>query len=278
MEKDYTAALIIVLVGIFTLYFFLMPTVALSTETRQEEEAYTINVPTEEQYMENVCNNVNLKGSSTFKESDSYCIKTTTECANTEQYCCAYKQECATYEQYCTHYGLKNGACKKWNWLGTVCAEYYQVQGDCETYGTRCSSNKDVCSKQCSRCAGYEYPCTQYYQYCIFLIKNLDDTRGYFTITSNIFDANDNILKEETKGVWVDAADQEEISFDYYSNTEVSFSCSGVISEYPTKNKCENVVKTRTVDKPTVMTRLIPKEYVVKRSCTLAQRVFKKCK
>ena len=152
-----------------------------------------------------------------------------------EDRCTSY--DCASYSKVCVSYGTRDGSCKKWNWLGTVCAEYYQVQGDCIRYEEVCNSNK----------------CTSWYHTCKLEITNLDTERGMFTVSGTVLDSNQKVLITQTPAVNIDRYDTETLSWGH-SRTSGSVYCSYKNIGVPRKTVCEVVVKTRKVQREKTVT------------------------
>ena len=174
MKMEYNKRLLLVVgvaILLFAIFVFAIPFGYTATEVRTVDTPTTAAVMVDTPSTSYECSDVKIKGRSCMIQRGSNAVILTKYAQDQEQYCCSYGTECASYEQYCVQYGTKNGACKTWNWLDTVCAEYYQVQGDCIDWGSRCASTTGVQHK-CSSCANYNTVCKKYDHYVQNSIHN----------------------------------------------------------------------------------------------------------
>jgi hypothetical protein len=276
MKMEYNKRVLLVVgvaIFLFAIVVFAIPFGYTAIEVRNVDTPTTAAVMVDTPSTSYECSDVKIKGNVVYTTAGQKCVNSDQVCSGQEQYCCSYGTECASYEQYCVQYGTKNGACKTWNWLHTVCAEYYQVQGDCIDWGSKCASTKQVCDKQCSRCANYNTVCKKYNHYADYSIHNADDTGGTFVVTVNFLDSNKNTVGTDVETVWVDAGATVSKEFNYYDTSEVSIGYSkGYVSTYPTKQQCGNVIVTKQVLTDKVVMTPQDKEFPVQKKATLYER------
>ena len=252
-KENNTGKIVLIVLGIicfsfilFLLYAGLVKQPIQVVEVRSVEEAYTTTEQFAEPYTTTECSEEMLFSKITDVSLSENCMATNTICESTENYCVGY--------------GTKNGACKKWNFWGTVCAEYYQIQGDCVNYATRC--------------ARYSYPCSNYKYTCSVTIRNLDNKQGgTFRVLNKFVNRNNDNVKTEQKDLWISVADTNFVKFEYYTTSSTQLNCmSSVIAPYPTKQVCSEVVRTRYVDKQVVKTKIVDKENQVTKYYTLIEK------
>jgi predicted nucleic acid-binding Zn ribbon protein len=203
--------IIISLLLLASIFIFAIPVPYYATEIYAEKEPYA----TTEQYTDKEA----YQTTEYYQDTEQY---TYTECESVEM---TKNVKRGTTESSCidTECDSYNSVCIEWNWLHTSCLEYSPV----------CQSTS----------------CSEYRMYCSLIIKNLDDIGGVFKFDGHYYTKDKQYHFVKSFSNYLQPDDEKTFSWTYDVDAENRYACTYKNLITPKKTECENVIKSRTVDK-----------------------------